>query len=246
MAQVQMQVYRGTSDYLDTISNVDGQFLYDEDTHQILLDNGTTREQYGGGNEKVYDTYAEAVADLANIAEGQTVFVKEGTNSDKPTITYAEWQQLSDIEKEAFSGYVSNFPEEQLNASAITYGNTNVGAELTSINTHLSYTNPTRSFVGDNVTTLTQMVDRLTSGLALTPHSVITIGNGTSFDLVLRVSDLVAKEFSDVARYNNGIKVEIVSPTYSYRMAGMVGGSISISDNTSSATSQNYTYSIYV
>jgi hypothetical protein len=138
MAQVQMQVYRGTSDYLDTISNVDGQFLYDEDTHQILLDNGTTREQYGGGNEKVYNTYAEAVADLANIAEGQTVFVKEGTSSDKPTITYAEWQQLSDIEKEAFSGYVSNFPEEQLNASAITYGNTNVGAELTSINTHLN------------------------------------------------------------------------------------------------------------
>lgn len=82
MAQVQMQVYRGTSDYLDTISNVDGQFLYDEDTHQILLDNGTTREQYGGGNEKVYDTYAEAVADLANIAEGQTVFVKEGSNDD--------------------------------------------------------------------------------------------------------------------------------------------------------------------
>ena len=138
MAQVQMQVYRGTSDYLDTISNVDGQFLYDEDTHQILVDNGTTREQYGGGNEKVYDTYAEAVADLANIADGQTVFVKEGTSSDKPTITYAEWQQLSDIEKEAFSGYVSNFPEEQLNASAITYGNTNVGAELTSINTHLT------------------------------------------------------------------------------------------------------------
>lgn len=82
MAQVQMQVYRGTSDYLDTISNVDGQFLYDEDTHQILLDNGTTREQYGGGNEKVYDTYAEAIADLANIAEGQTVFVKEGSNDD--------------------------------------------------------------------------------------------------------------------------------------------------------------------
>ena len=148
MAQVQMQVYRGTSDYLDTISNVDGQFLYDEDTHQILVDNGTTREQYGGGNEKVYDTYAEAVADLANIADGQTVFVKEGTSSDKPTITYAEWQQLSDIEKEAFSGYVSNFPEEQLNASAITYGNTNVGAELTSINTHLSTLNVDIDYTG--------------------------------------------------------------------------------------------------
>ncbi|MBE6069984.1 MAG: hypothetical protein E7211_20175, partial [Clostridium lundense] len=120
MAQVQMQVYRGTSDYLDTISNVDGQFLYDEDTHQILLDNGTTREQYGGGNEKVYDTYAEAVADLANIAEGQTVFVKEGN-------AYEISQRVEDLE--------TNLGDPS-SASAVT--GADAFTKINTLNTHLN------------------------------------------------------------------------------------------------------------
>jgi hypothetical protein len=87
-------LYRGDSDYLDTISNVDGQILFDTDKKEIFMDDGTTRESYGGGaGDKVYATKAEAIADLANISDTDTVFVKEGTSA---SLT----QRVDDLETE--------------------------------------------------------------------------------------------------------------------------------------------------
>lgn len=53
MANIPAQLYRGDSDYLGTISNVDGQILFDTDKKEIFVDDGTTRESYGGGSATV-------------------------------------------------------------------------------------------------------------------------------------------------------------------------------------------------
>jgi hypothetical protein len=94
MANIPAQLYRGDSDYLDTISNVDGQILFDSDKKEIFVDDGTTRESYGGGaGDKTYATLAQAQADIANISEKDTVFVKEGTSG---SLT----QRVDDLEDE--------------------------------------------------------------------------------------------------------------------------------------------------
>jgi hypothetical protein len=94
MANIPAQLYRGDSDYLGTISNVDGQILFDTDKKEIFMDDGTTRESYGGGaGDKKYDTLAQAQADIANISDTDTVFVKEGTSA---SLT----QRVDDLETE--------------------------------------------------------------------------------------------------------------------------------------------------
>lgn len=94
MANIPAQLYRGDSDYLGTISNVDGQILFDSDKKEIFVDDGTTRESYGGGaGDKTYATFAQAEADIANISEKDTVFVKEGTSA---SLT----QRVDDLEDE--------------------------------------------------------------------------------------------------------------------------------------------------
>ena len=94
MANIPAQLYRGDSDYLGTISNVDGQILFDSDKKEIFVDDGTTRESYGGGaGDKTYATLAQAEADIANISEKDTVFVKEGTSA---SLT----QRVDDLEDE--------------------------------------------------------------------------------------------------------------------------------------------------
>lgn len=94
MANIPAQLYRGDSDYLGTISNVDGQILFDSDKKEIFVDDGTTRESYGGGaGDKTYATLAQAQADIANISEKDTVFVKEGTSG---SLT----QRVDDLEDE--------------------------------------------------------------------------------------------------------------------------------------------------
>ena len=147
MANIPISTYRGDSDYIASIPNTDGNLLFDTDKKEIFMDNGTTRESYGGGaGDKVYATKAEAIADLANISDTDTVFVKEGTSTDMQTITYATWLTYSDAQKEAFNGYITNFPNEAMNASAVTYDNTdsgltadNVQEAIDELNTDLSY-----------------------------------------------------------------------------------------------------------
>jgi hypothetical protein len=81
MANLPITTYKGTSSYLSTISNKNGNLLFDTDKKEIFLDDGTNRESYGGGaGDKTYATLAQAKADIANISEKDTVFVKEGTS----------------------------------------------------------------------------------------------------------------------------------------------------------------------
>ena len=120
MANIPVQLYKGDSTYINTIPNANGQILLDEDTHSILVDDGTNREQYGGGNEKVYDTYAQATADLANISDGQTVFVKEGSNN---SLT----ERVNDLEDDL---------GDPSSASAVT--GADAFSKINTLNTHLS------------------------------------------------------------------------------------------------------------
>jgi hypothetical protein len=153
MANIPAQLYRGDSDYLDTISNVDGQILFDTDKKEIFMDDGTTRESYGGGaGDKVYATKAEAIADLANISDTDTVFVKEGTSTDMQTITYATWLTYSDAQKEAFNGYITNFPNEAMNASAVTYDNTDSGLTADNVQEAIDEINSVVLDIGKSIT----------------------------------------------------------------------------------------------
>lgn len=58
MANSPIKTYKGTSSYLSTIANTNGNLLFDTDKKEIFLDDGTNRESYGGGSATVI-SYAD-------------------------------------------------------------------------------------------------------------------------------------------------------------------------------------------
>lgn len=174
MANIPAQLYRGDSDYLGTISNVDGQILFDSDKKEIFVDDGTTRESYGGGaGDKTYATLAQAQADIANISEKDTVFVKEGTSG---SLT----QRVDDLEDEVEQ---INTDLSELNASVTVSTTGTVAQTLAALALAIDYTKITPRAVVSTESGRIYQLTKHTSQLS----EYISVMQGTPYDSVWEV-----------------------------------------------------------
>jgi hypothetical protein len=81
MANKQVPFFRGTTTYLNTISNVDGQVLFNTTTKKIYMDNGTSRVEYNGTVDTALSTTS------TNPVQNKVITGKLGTDTLTTTAT---------------------------------------------------------------------------------------------------------------------------------------------------------------
>jgi hypothetical protein len=81
MANKQVPFFRGTTTYLNTISNVDGQVLFNTTTKKIYMDDGTNRVEYSGTVDTALSTTS------TNPVQNKVITGKLGTDTLTTTAT---------------------------------------------------------------------------------------------------------------------------------------------------------------